>query len=200
MQKEYPQKPTTNILLTNLLNQDANTNHTISQSKLESLLKECELCTTDANHLEQMIWTTAGILFTASIAAISLLGGNTPSNPHSYDYIIRAIIALLSIIFVWFWYVLASRWYSIQKVMYYRIIEIEEELEMYKERYILYLDNALNLKNYPVDVKVDQMINSMRSNYTPGGVRKTVRRMSISLMTVWSVFFLIQLIAMVGVI
>lgn len=162
------------------------------------LLKEYELCTGDANHLEEVIWATAGVLVTASIAGIGFLGGTIPSNPGPYDYLLRAGIALLSVIFVWSWRIIASRWYSIQRMMYYRILEIEEELDMYKERYVSYLDEALEGGTYPESERINAMIEAMRTKHRPGGVRRSVDRVGWILTVVWLIFLVFQIAAMLN--
>jgi hypothetical protein len=169
-----------------------------TESRIEVLLKEYELCTNDANHLEEVIWTTAGVLITASIAGVGFLGGTIPTKPTPYDYLLRAGIALPSIAFVWSWRIIASRWYSIQRMMYYRIIEIEDELDMYKERYIAYLDYAVEGKTYPQSPTINAMITAMKSKHKPGGVRQTVNRVSWILVAVWFIFLLSQIAAMSG--
>ncbi len=167
-----------------------------SNADVEVLLKEYELCTGDANHLEEVIWATAGVLFTASVAGIGLLGGTIPTQPRPYDYLLRASIALVSVVFLWAWRIIASRWYSIQRMMYYRIIEIEEELGMYKERYVSYLDNAIEGKVYPKSQRIDKMISAMKSKHRPGGVRRTVNAITWILTATWLVFLVSQIVAM----
>jgi len=167
-------------------------------TRVEILLKEYELCTGDANHLEEVIWATAGVLVTASIAGIGFLGGSIPSNPRPYDYLLRAGIALLSVIFVWSWRIIASRWYSIQRVMYYRILEIEEELDMYKERYVSHLDEALEGGTYPESERINAMIEATRAKHRPGGVRGSVDRIGWILTVVWLIFLVSQIAAMLN--
>ena len=168
----------------------------LSDTPVEVLLKEYELCTSDANHLEEVIWTTAGVLFTASLAGVGVLGGTIPDNPTPYDYLLRVGISLVSIIFLWCWKTIASRWYSIQRMMYYRIIEIEEELGMYKERYVSYLDNAIEGKTYPQSHRITAMVEAMGSKHKPGGVRRTANRMVWILTVVWLIFLASQVAAM----
>jgi hypothetical protein len=167
---------------------------------IEVLLKEYELCTGDANHLEEVIWTTAGVLFTASVAGLGILGGTIPVSPRPYDYLLRIGIALLSIVFVWSWRIISTRWYSIQRAMYYRIIEIEEELGMYKERYVSYLDKAIENKLYLKNQRVDTMITALKAKHRPGGVRRTVTNIAWVLTASWCVFVVSQVAALLGVI
>lgn len=180
------------------MKQEKITKTVLPDARVEVLLKEYELCTNDANHLEEVIWTTAGVLFTASIAGIGVLGSTVPANPKPYDYLLRISLSILSIIFLWSWKIIASRWYSIQRMMYYRIIEIEEELEMYKERYVSYLDKAVEGKQYPQDQRINTVVETMRAKHIPGGVRRMVNNIVWILSVVWLVYLVSQVVAMIG--
>jgi hypothetical protein len=171
---------------------------TDEDNRVAILLKECELCSADANHLEEMIWTTAGILITASVAGVGFLGSSVPKS--LYDYLIRTSIAILSIFFIYLWTVIVSRWYSIQRMMYFRIQEIEEELGMYKERYIIYLDNHIKKNTAPQNLQIGTMLATMRTGYKGPSVRKSVNRIRWLLTFSWLVLLALQLIAMLHLI
>ena len=154
----------------------------------EAKLKEYELCTSDANHLEGVIWTTAGILITGSVAGIGLLAGTLPPNPGTYDLGFRILVALLFLFLIWFWRRITARWYSIQIVMYERAMEIEEELGLYKERYVHWLKEAARNNALPEDAKRKSIVKRLSKNHVSTSVRKTVRWLTICLMLVWTVF------------
>ncbi len=167
-----------------------------SQSKAtkEVLLKECELCTSDANHLEQMLWTTAGIMFTASVAGIGVMAGSMPDPSNTSSFILRIVIAVLSIAFIRLWGLMSARWYAIQKIMYYRIVEIERELGMYKESYVLVLDQLKRgTKPKNEDQRTKTVIEIMLKQHKPSIVRKTVDRLSLVLTVTWICFLLLQI-------
>ena len=65
---------------------------TLSETRVQALLKEYELSSTNAAHLEENIWSTAAVLVTGSIAGLALLGGTIPDSPRVYDYLLRAAI------------------------------------------------------------------------------------------------------------
>ncbi|MDQ1639443.1 MAG: hypothetical protein QOF62_2782 [Pyrinomonadaceae bacterium] len=167
-----------------------------SEPSNDAKLKEYELCAIDANHLESVIWTTAGILITGSVAGIGLLGGTLPSEPRQYDLLFRIIVALLFLLLIWFWRRITSRWYSIQTVMYDRAMEIEAELGLYKERYVHWLKEAAAGRGIPSDPMGVRAIERQLPHYVASSVRRTVRWLTITLMLVWIVFLGVHLFAM----
>ena len=171
---------------------------TPSDSRVQALLKEYDLAFANAAHLENNIWNTAAILVTGSIAGLALLGGSIPDNPRSYDYLLRAAVGALSIILVYWWKRMASVWYFVQNMLYYRIVEIEEELDLYSESYITYLDRASRGEEYPERPRVNTMISAMRAQYKPLSVPRTVGRIGWVLIVVWLVFLGTQVAAMLG--
>jgi len=164
----------------------------------QALLKEYELSRTNAEHLEDSIWNTAAILVTGSIAGLALLGGTIPDSPRPYDYLLRAAIGALSIILIYWWKKMASVWYFIQNLLYFRIVEIEEELDLYSESYITYIDKAMRGEKYPERPKVSAMISAMKAHYKPLSVPLTVNRIGWFLIVVWLVFLASQVAAMIG--
>ena len=148
------------------LNQ-AQTNTRQSDIRYQALLREYDLSRSNANHLEDSIWNTAAILVTGSIAGLALLGGTIPDNPGPYDYLLRAAIGGLSIILVIWWKRMVSVWYFVQNMLYYRIVEIEEELDLLSESYISYIERAAKGEEYPDRPGVKGMISAMMDQYKP---------------------------------
>jgi hypothetical protein len=166
--------------------------------RIQALLKEYELSRTNADHLEDSIWNTAAILVTGSIAGMALLGGTIPESPGFYDYLLRAAIGALSIILVYWWKSMASVWYFIQNMLYYRIVEIEEELDLYSESYIIYIDKAMRGEEIFERPGVGSMISAMKEQYKPLNVPRTVNRIGWLLIAVWVAFLAAQAVAMLG--
>jgi hypothetical protein len=137
-------------------------------------------------------------LVTGSIAGLALLGGTIPDSPRLYDYLLRATIGALSIILVYWWKKMASVWYFIQNILYFRIVEIEEELDLYSESYITYIDKALKGEKYPERPRVNAMISALKAQYKPLSVPITVDRIGWILIFVWLVFLASQVVAMAG--
>ena len=93
---------------------------------------------------------------------------------------------------------MASVWYFIQNMLYFRIVEIEEELDLYSESYITYIDKALKGEKFPERPGVDAMISTMKAQYKPLSVALTVNRIGWILIAVWLVFLASQVVAMLG--
>ena len=182
--------------------QEAHNEHspasTPSDTRVQALLKEYELSHANAAHLEDNIWSTSAVLVTGSIAGLALLGGTIPDSPRPYDYLLRAAIGALSIILVYWWKKMASVWYFVQNMLYYRIVEIEEELDLYSESYISYVDKASKGEEYPKRPRVKAMLSAMKDQYRPLSVPRTVNRIGWVLIGVWLVFLAAQLVAMLG--
>ncbi len=170
----------------------------LSDNRVRALLKEYELSKTNAEHLEDSIWNTAAVLVTGSIAGLALLGGTIPDDPGIYDYVLRAVVGGLSIILVYWWKKMTAVWYFIQNVLYYRIAEIEEELDLYSERYLNYIIQASRGERITENPRVKAMISAMMSQYKPLNVPRTVNRIGWLLMVVWLVFLVSQVAAMLG--
>lgn len=169
-----------------------------SDSRVQALLKEYELSKSNADHLEESIWNTAAVLVTGSIAGMALLGGTIPDDPRPYDYLLRASVGALSVILVYWWKKMASVWYFIQNMLYYRVVEIEEELDLYSERYILFIDRVSRGEKVPENPGVKAMIAAMKDQYKPLIVPQTVNRIGWLLIFIWLIFLASQLAAMVG--
>ncbi len=177
---------------------DNSTASTPSNTRVQALLTEYELSRTNADHLEDSIWSTAAVLVTGSIAGLALLGGAIPDSPRPYDYLLRAAVGALSITLVYWWRRMASVWYFVQNMLYFRIVEIEEELDLYSESYISYIDRASRGEEYPERPRVKAMICAMKAQYRPLSVPRTVNRIGWVLIAVWLVFVASQVAAMLG--
>ena len=93
---------------------------------------------------------------------------------------------------------MASVWYFVQNMLYYRIVEIEEELDLFSERYIFYLDRASKGEEYPEIPCVETMISVMKAQYKPLNVPRTVKNLGWVLIMVWFIFLASQVAAMLG--
>lgn len=163
--------------------------------RVQVLLKECELCSIDANHIEDIIWTATGILITASIAGIGFLSGS--GSKSLYDILVHAGVAVLSIFIIWRWEKIVTRWYKIQELMYARVEEIEQELGMFKNRYITALDDHLEGEPLPDNEQIKSFLNKRGGNHKGRIVRKSIDYIKWVLIISWGVFFLMQPLALI---
>lgn len=180
------------------VNEKDSATSTLSDTRVQALLKEYDLSKNNADHLEDIIWSTAAVLVTGSIAGLALLGGTLPDSPSLYDYFLRAAIGALSIVLVYWWKKMASVWYFVQSMLYYRVVEIEEELDLFSESYISYIDKAVRGEEYPNRPGVNRMIFAMKDQYKPLNVPSTVDRIGWVLVIVWLIFLASQVLAMLG--
>jgi hypothetical protein len=93
---------------------------------------------------------------------------------------------------------MASVWYFIQNMLYYRIVEIEEELDLFSESYISYVDRASRGETYPDRPGVNAMIAAMKAQYKPLSVPRIVNLIGWVLIVAWFVFLATQVTAMLG--
>jgi hypothetical protein len=107
------------------------------------LLKEYELCQDHVKHLDLNIWTTASIVGLGSIGSLALPVSSRIGLPELYA------IAILVITVAWIWWAMASRWWDVQHASLIRMKHIEEELHLFRNRYIAFLD-------FPKDKRKDQ--------------------------------------------
>lgn len=175
------------------------TQHTAThEPQTEILLKEYGFCIGDANHLEQYIWTAAGLLITASVAGLSVISGSLPATANLYDYSIRILVSILSLAFVWIWRMTAQRWHAIQEVMYYRAREIENDIGIYKNRYVTNLYRAISNKEYDRDPKIESLVTAFKNRHKSHSVRRTVKWISNILSIVWILALVIQVATVLG--
>jgi len=105
--------------------------------KEEALLKEYEICQNGSSHIDTTIWQTASIFIVLSVGGISLLA---QGDEHSWSrFSIVALTGLFAIALTILWFLAVRRWWSFQRVIHYRMLEIERELGLCRLRYILYL-------------------------------------------------------------
>lgn len=165
---------------------------------LQAKMLEYQLCTNDANHLETVIWTTAGILITGSVAGIGYLGATLPEHPSVRDMVFRGGVAVLFITLIWLWRRIVSKWYSIQEILYARIQELESELSFYKERYIAWLSDYMQHGTLPNDEYGKQAVMRLRPLAVSVSVRTTVGWLTSILIAVWVLCFALQMVAMLS--
>jgi hypothetical protein len=171
----------------------------LSDQQVNILLKEYELCQSYTGDLEKFIWTTASILVPSSIAGFAYLGINISTNAKIIEYVFPIGVSVLSILFIWYWRTMVARWYSFQKVTYFRASEIEEQLGMYKDRYIVAYKAASAGRKHEDDSMVDAMILVMKPKFYNKSVRLTVSRIGTVLIIAWIAFIFIQIAAMLNI-
>ena len=111
----------------------------------EILIEEYKVCHDKTTRIDFLIWTLASILFPLQVSAFSyfLLNKETLSNYNSTVLLVASISIYSALI----WNRLSITWHTYQKIAYYRMREIEKELELFHYRYSLYFRNSYYLRN-----------------------------------------------------
>jgi hypothetical protein len=119
-----------------------------------------------------------------------------PKEPTYHDVLFRAGVGFLFVILIWFWKRIVARWYSLQQVLYARICELEEELSLYKERYIHWLTEYSRDGTLPADEQGRRAMPKLRPLHVRVSVRKTVAWLANILIAVWLLFIALHIAAM----
>lgn len=118
--------------------------------KQQALLKEYELAQNKTLELEKTIWQAFGVMGVGSAVAPFVVGS-------LIKYNVAPIIIFIIGGLVWYasrvWCGIARRWWSIQHVTYIRMRHIEEDLGLYQNRYITYVDAY---KKDPIKAKTSE--------------------------------------------
>ncbi len=109
----------------------------------QSLIKEYELCQKSAHDLDVTIWQTS-TAFGLGIIGTFILVANHPANQQP-PFMIAMLIFIFSFFLSLVWLAMARRWWSIQHSIFIRMRHIEEDLGLYKVRYLAYLDDPAPL-------------------------------------------------------
>jgi hypothetical protein len=103
----------------------------------EALLQEYQQCDEQVRHLDNLTWTTASVIFPINLAGLSYVALATTHTVNRFAVV--GGIALGSTVLLGAWYFLSRAWYSYQSIAFYRMREIEVELELWHYRYSLFL-------------------------------------------------------------
>jgi hypothetical protein len=134
----------------------------------DALLTEYEVCLMDVSQLDSDIWQSGSIFLALSLVGISLL---VPSKAQTwFDFFVHLGIAVFGLALLFIWRKLVTGWLHLINVNIFRMREIEIELDMWRERYIGYLDGSLgeSLEIDKQEPRWARLRNEFRA-ITPGG-------------------------------
>ena len=140
----------------------------------EFLWREYESCQNTAQGLEKLIWqTNVG----GGVGSITLLywTANNISNDQT-NLVVACLLGVAVFFFSMFWFFISRRWWSIQHSCYLRMKHIEEDLNLYKIRYLDYLDEPKSSKIIKLPKKQRKELKKRASNYSVGCVRKKINK------------------------
>jgi hypothetical protein len=104
------------------------------------LLKEYETSGQRVGHYTALVWQTALVLLVLSVAGSTYLVVNLPAD--FYGVLVVGASALIALVALIGWFVLAERWSHLARVHDYRSQEIEAEIGLRVRRYVDCLDAA----------------------------------------------------------
>lgn len=107
------------------------------QEHQNALLTEYEIAQQNAWKWDNAIWQTAAIFLSASLAGFIVITQVSDASP--YKPIIVFILGLSSIIVLLGWFAIIQRWDASKRVVFFRLREIEEDLGLWKNRYLEHL-------------------------------------------------------------
>jgi hypothetical protein len=160
--------------------------NTIEQNQI--LLKEYEYCWDHVKHLDTNIWTTSGLIGISSIVSFFTIDLGIQN---SFTFF---IIGLLIISIVWIWWKISNRWWDIQYTIILRMRDIENELGMFQNRYVRFLDNPIaKRKTIELDGLSEKYLDELKTmspKFYKGQVRGITRRLPIIITLLWMIYLL----------
>ena len=152
-----------------------------------ALLQEYQQCDEKISRLDSLIWQTASVIFPITLAGFGYFGLSV--NHTSEQFFILAAVSIGSITLLVTWYLLSRTWHSYQSIAFYRMREIEKELDLWHYRYSffvrksakqrkIFLEHAENKDRY---TKIEKSI----SGFYKVGLRATTTIITIIFVTGW---------------
>lgn len=116
----------------------------MESAKQEHLLEEYRLAHEYVLSTHQRIWQIGGVLVAASLASFAIVAAQQPISMTTL--IVSVIAGFVSSSLMVIWFQIRERFASFIQVTYYRMREIEDELGLWRNKYIHYLDNPLHFQ------------------------------------------------------
>jgi len=172
----------------------------MDKGRYEILLKEYEVSQAFSTQMGSQVWQTASIFIALSLAGIALLGQSADHNWARLSVI--SVVAFASVSILALWARILRRWTSFDVITQYRMREIESELDMWKNRYIDYMDSFMRGKVQSQDSHQDVELNERlgrlvrvnRSYYSSESGGKAVTWIRRILILVWLAIFIQEVI------
>jgi len=99
----------------------------------DALLQEYKICSEQVARLDNLIWQTASIIFPITLAGFAFFGSSVRHTIEQFFVIVATAVGSIALLTAW--YLLSRRWYVYQRVGFYRMREIEEQLGLWHYRY-----------------------------------------------------------------
>ena len=125
-----------------------------TQEHQDRLLVEYEVAHSKVAKWDNATWQSAAIFLSASLAGFVVVA--QISNFSIYRTFLVCIIGLTAIFVLSGWYRLIQRWHRYKRITYYRIREIEGELDFWQNRYIQHLALRTTGRNLEVTSEAEK--------------------------------------------
>lgn len=125
-----------------------------TQEHQSRLLVEYEVAHSKVAKWDNATWQSAAIFLSASLAGFVVVA--QISDFSIYRTFLVCIIGLTAIFVLSGWFRLIQRWHRYKRITYYRIREIERELDLWQNRYILHLSLRTKGRNLEVESEAEK--------------------------------------------
>jgi hypothetical protein len=112
-----------------------------TEKEKDVLLQEYGLCDEQIGRLDALIWQTASLIYPISLAGFAYFGTSSIHIPDRFFSLLA--VAFGSITLMVIWYMLSRLWFRFQSIAFYRMVEIEDEIEvMWRFRYSSFMGRS----------------------------------------------------------
>jgi hypothetical protein len=116
----------------------------ITQEHREALLTEYEMAHHYVWKWDSATWQSAAIFLSASLAGFVIIA---QTSGYSYTkFLVVCITGISAILVLVGWLGMIKRWEGYKRVLFFRLREIEQDLELWENRYLEHLYNRITLK------------------------------------------------------
>ena len=169
--------------------------------KVQVLCGEYQACITDACQLDNDIWQSATIFFGVSFLGFGVLFQMQAED--IFEFATHIVIALVGITLIILWRRLCSGWLRLLHINFYRMREIEEDLGMWKERYIHFFDPPNGIPEHH-DTETEKRLQTLQALFAQGdklkgptGVSRLLKSVSYLIIGCWIALIVKQAIFLI---
>ena len=143
----------------------------LSNKEKEILLQEYTLCDEHIGRLDSLVWQTASLVYPISLAGFAYFGTASAHTPDTFFTLLAVAIGSITLLVIW--YMLSRLWFRFQSIAFYRMVEIEDEIQgMWRSHYSSFMGRSKKIREKTLEVmeegersryqKLDKRIGSFR--------------------------------------
>ncbi len=134
-----------------------------NSNRQNALLEEYRTCSGQVTRLDNLIWQTASILFPITLAGFAFFGSSSKHTAEQFSVIVATAIGSSALLATW--YLLSIRWAVYERVAFYRMREIEDELGLLHHHY----SSFVRMSSKKRRLALKQMKNDERARFEKMG-------------------------------